>query len=92
MRIQYGDNLQYLRGRLTSTLNKVRQGRNPEDVTAEFYIALGMIGAATTLGAITIEASSNLHDLALNASEQRSAELSAIAKAARLKARQEAAA
>ena len=92
MKIQYGDNLQYLRERLHSTLNKVRQGRNPDDVTAEFYIAIGMIGAACTLGAITLEASSNLNDLALNASEQRSAELSAIAAAARLKARQEVAA
>lgn len=92
MRIQYGDNLQYLRERLSSTLKKVRNGRDHEDVNAEFYISLGMIGAATTLGAIDIPASDRLHELALNASQQRSKELHAIAHAARQAAKQRAAA
>ncbi|MDG9926141.1 MULTISPECIES: hypothetical protein [unclassified Pseudomonas] len=75
--------LSALRDRLLSTLKRVRAGRSNDDVNAEFYIALGLIGAAVTLDAISIDASDRLHDLALNASEQRAAELTAIGRAGR---------
>lgn len=86
------NNCAALRARLLSTLNKIRAGRNQDDLNAEFYIALGMISAASTLDAINIDASDRLRELALNASEQRSKELQSIRRAARQAAIQGAAA
>ena len=77
---------------LLSTLNKLRAASNHDDLNAEFYIALGMTIAASTLEAISSAASDRLHDLALNASEHRSKELTAICIADRQAAIQGAAA
>lgn len=84
-------NLIALRARLLSTLKSVRAGRSHDDMNSEFYIALGLIGAAVALDAICIDASNKLHDLALNASQHRAAELTAISRAERQAARQRAA-
>ena len=62
------------RARLLSTLKRVRTAPDFAAKSADFYIALGWISAAHCLGAISIAASERLHDLALNASEQRAAE------------------
>lgn len=82
--------LSELHARLRSTLQRVRSARSHEDLNADFYIALGLISAASILAAIDIAASDRLHDLALNASKQRSDELTTIArlerKAAQLRA------
>ncbi|MDP2746173.1 hypothetical protein [Pseudomonas sp.] len=92
MNTRHQNNCDAFRSRLLSTLKKLRAGRNHDDLNAEFYIALGMISAACTLDGITIDASDRLHDLALNASEHRSKELTAICIAERQAAIQGAAA
>lgn len=58
-------------------LSKLKQARTaPAHASpADFYIALGWISAAHCLGAISIAESDRLHELALNATEQRTAEL-----------------
>jgi hypothetical protein len=89
---RHQNNCAALHLRLLSTLNKLRAGRSHDDLNAEFYIALGMISAASTLDAINIDASDRLQDLALNASEHRSKELTAICIAERQAAIQGAAA
>lgn len=92
MSTHHENNLIALRARLLSTLKRVRTARSHDDLHAEFYIALGLIGAAATLDAISIDASDRLHDLALNASKHRADELTAIARGERLAAQQRAAA
>lgn len=67
-------NLAAWRSRLLSTLKRVRTAPEHAAYSTDFYIALGWISAAHCLGAISIAASERLHDLALNASEQRAAE------------------
>lgn len=83
MSTRHENNLIALRARLLSTLKKVRTARSNDDLNADFYIALGLIGAAVTLDAISIDASDRLHDLALNASKYGAAELTAICIAER---------
>lgn len=63
------------RARLLSKLNQVRTAPDFHEKSADFYIALGWISAAHCLGAISIETCERLHDLGLNASEQRATEL-----------------
>ena len=92
MTTRHENNLIALRARLLATLKKVRAASSHDDLSAEFYIALGLIGAASTLDAISIDASDRLHDLALNASQHRAEELTAICIADRKAAIQGAAA
>lgn len=61
------------RTRLLSKLKQVRAARD-HAAPADFYIALGWISSAHCLGAISIAESERLHELALNATEQRAAE------------------
>lgn len=74
------------RARLLSTLKQVRTA--PEHAApADFYISLGLISAARCLGAISISVAERLHDLALNATEQRSAEIAKARRQARAQER-----
>lgn len=92
MNTTHNENFPYLRERLLDALNRIRHARNHDETTAEFYYLLGLVSAANVLGAIDIEASSNLRDLALNASKTRADELTATSHAIRLEAKQKVAA
>ena len=75
MSARHENNLLTLHARMLSTLKRVRTAQSRDDLSAEFYIALGLFGAAVTLDAITLDASDRLHGLVLNASQHRANEL-----------------
>lgn len=88
----HNDNLKHLSELLLSSCKKIRTGSSHDDVNAEFYTLLGMVLAACTLDAINLATTCRLHELALNASERRADELTAINRNVRVAATQEAAA
>ena len=76
-------NLKAFREQALRTLKDCRTASSPDEVHAEFYVALGLISAGFSLEAICLSESDRLRDLALNASKYRADELSAMARAAR---------
>ena len=76
--------LKAYRARQLSLLTRVRNAPDLTSLDADFYIVLGWISAAHCLSAIRLGASDSLRELALNASQYRSAEFSQQAEARRL--------